>query len=661
MNFFIATLLASCFISSTAFVSRIKPIQKSLHNGLQKFNMIEESNIYELLKYKNMLSKTNYNKLLDNIENQKVSKVFFTNDLGGVIIENADTDGKSLADYSITTINPFVANSIVESSKKNHIDTYFIQPQQLNALQSTEQFFSGLLQSYIIPFIFLTFIITLFRGQSGTGGMPGMPGLPGMPGSNDINKDKIAMAKANISLASFAGSAEIFEECTEVVSYLKNNTIYKMAGAEIPRGILLEGPPGTGKTLLAKAIASEADANFISVAASEFVELFVGMGAAKIRAFFKKARDNKPCILFIDEIDAVGRQRGAGINMANDEREQTLNQLLAEMDGFADNDGILVIAATNRKDVLDAALLRPGRFDRIINVPLPDRESRKAIFKVHSKNKTLDPSIDYELIAELTGGFSGAQIKNLLNEAAIFAARKGNTTIGEIDLLNSLDKALVGIAKRNDTRSVESKLRIAVHETGHALLTALFNDDFELKKVTMQATYNGAGGYTVFNEYQNISESGLYTKNLLKKRLIIGMGGKAAENIFYGEEYVSVGAIQDLKQANSLAQRMIGNYGMGNALETFYNENVESDRNPFLGRNFGAGDKYSNKIKEIYDMESIELVDQAYKEAKKLLVTNRILMNRIVEELVKKYTLYGKDVMELMEESKHASNTNYNY
>ena len=294
-------------------------------------------------------------------------------------------------------------------------------------------------------------------------------GLNSIFETKNINKDIPTIQKANISLSSFAGSPEIFQECTEVVSYLKNSTIYKNAGAEIPKGILLEGPPGTGKTLLAKAIASEAGANFISITASEFVEVFVGVGASKIRKLFENARNNKPCIIFIDEIDAVGRQRGAGINMANDEREQTLNQLLAEMDGFGDNEGILVIAATNRKDVLDSALLRPGRFDRLITVPLPDRDSRRQILNVHTKNKVFSKDVNLDLVAELTTGFSGAQLKNLMNEAAIYAARKGNTIINEIDIMNALDKLIIGLIKNNDTRDHVAKRRIAIHEVGHRL------------------------------------------------------------------------------------------------------------------------------------------------------------------------------------------------
>jgi len=604
----------------------------------------------QALKYRNILSENTYNSLISKIKNHDIKQIFITNKLDAIISESKDSEGETLTDYSITKINPVVAKTIVDESNRNDIETYFLEEPPIGQGQLLLNGVFGFLDSYVFPFLFLSFIVSLFRNNgNGMNSNGSLPGMPGFQNNKPIDADKINMVKANISLNSFAGSPEIFEECTEVVSYLKNSTIYKSAGAEIPRGILLEGPPGTGKTLLAKAIASEADANFISIAASEFVELFVGMGASKVRALFKRARDNKPCILFIDEIDAVGRQRGAGINMANDEREQTLNQLLAEMDGFADNEGILVIAATNRKDVLDAALLRPGRFDRIITVALPDRESRKEIFKVHSKNKFLSPSINFELVSELTNGFSGAQIKNLLNEAAIFASRRGETVIQELDLLNAVDKLVVGLSKKIDNRSQESKRRVAIHEIGHAILVSIFNEYFDLKKVTMQSTYNGAGGYTLFNEYENITDSGLYTKDLLKKRLVIGMGGKAAENIFYGEDFVSVGAVQDLKQTNSLAQQMIGNYGMGKRLEAFYNENIDNGRTPFLGRSLGGGDKYSEKTKEILDKESLDLVNNAYNDAKMILLENKEKMNILIDELLKNQTLYGKDVKKIIE------------
>jgi len=615
------------------------------------------SNFNKALQNRYKLQETNYNALLQRIEHKEVSKLYFSLDNNVIISENAeqDPDDDIYKEYSITKITPQLTNSLVDLSVKNNVEPIFGQTVQPSQPQQIASEIVGTINFLFVPFIVLTILINVIRAAlmsmprsmgSGRGRGPG--GLPfTMPGklNIDITKDKLAMKNANITLNSFAGSPEIFEECTEVVSYLKNETLYKMAGAEIPRGILLEGPPGTGKTLLAKSIASEANANFIAITASEFVEVFVGAGASKIRDLFDTARENKPCIIFIDEIDSVGRQRGGGMNGANDEREQTLNQLLAEMDGFEDNNGILVIAATNRKDILDAALLRPGRFDRIITVALPDKTSRKDILKVHAANKKLAPDINLELVAEITAGFSGAQLKNLLNEAAIYAARKNEVVIQETDILNAADKLIVGLTRKIDTRSDDARRRVAVHEVGHAIICSLFNDAYELKKVTIQSTYNGAGGYTLFNENNDIGESGLYTKNILKKRIIIAMGGKAAENIYYGDEHVSVGAVQDLKQANSIAQRMIGNYGMGNQLETFYNENVDT---PFVGRSLGALDKYSDKTKEIMDKECMELVRYAYVKAKTLICDNRYKFDVLVDALLDKTTLYGGEFNDIM-------------
>jgi len=597
--------------------------------------------IREASQLVNTLPQEPFNTLIKEIQSKQISEIAFTTKLDSVIVEHADPS--TLSEFTSTRINPFVIDSLTDLAVKNDVQTLFLDnPQQ--GISNLALDVLGFVGNNFFQIVFLFFLLNAFRnGPTGGGPMGGAPGL-----RKSINQDKFAMQKANVSLTSFAGSEEIMMECTEVVSYLKNATAYQAAGAEIPRGVLLEGPPGTGKTLLAKAIASEANANFVSVAASEFVEVFVGVGASKIRSLFDMARKNKPCILFIDEIDAVGRQRGAGINMANDEREQTLNQLLAEMDGFADNDGILVIAATNRKDVLDQALLRPGRFDRVLTVPYPDRESRKAIMQVHARNKQLSPEINLDFVAELTTGFSGAQLKNLLNEAAIYAAREGATVITNTHLLSAIDKLIVGLVKQRDIRSDESKRRVAIHEIGHALLAAHFPEYFDLKKVTIQSTYNGAGGYTIFSEYQNITDSGLYTKDLFNKRLIITMGGKAAESVVYGDDHVSLGAVQDLKQANSLAQTMIGNYGMGKKLEVFYNENVGDGRNPFLGRSMAMGNAYSEKIKDTMDRESLDLVIQAYHKAKQILTERRELMDALVEQLLENTTLLGNDVRKLI-------------
>lgn len=609
----------------------------------------------KLLKENYLFGARSYNNLIERIDTHKVSKIYISPFLNEVLSENDEFTGNEYVDYSLTKVSPLVVNTLTEEAVKNKVETIFLQSPQPNLFQQLSSELNYV-TGFVGPLFFLLFLSSIVRSVFFNGGQSGMPNMgnmgnfPGTLGGNRLNKDKKTIEKFNITLSSFAGSQEILEECTEVVSYLKNSTIYKLAGAEIPKGILLEGSPGTGKTLLAKAIASEADANFISIAASEFVEIFVGVGASKIRDLFKTARENKPCILFIDEIDAVGRQRGAGINMGNDEREQTLNQLLAEMDGFGDNEGILVMAATNRKDVLDSALLRPGRFDRVITVALPDRESRKEILKVHSKNKQMDEMIQFDMVAEATAGFSGAQLKNLMNEAAIYAVREGKTQISEKNIFDALEKLLVGILKKVDTRSDDAKKRVAIHEMGHAILAAYFSEYFDLKKATIQSTYNGAGGFTVFSEYQNVTESGLYTKDMLYKRLVVSMGGKAAESIMYGDQYVSVGAVQDLKQANSLAQTMIGSYGMGEQLEVFYNENVDGQRTPFLGRSLGAGNKYSDSTMKIFDNECLRLLDNAYTDAKNILTDKSSVMDELVEKLLEKTTLTGKEIVEKVNE-----------
>ena len=575
--------------------------------------------------------------LMKDIENNNVADIYFSDDLRKIYFE--ELDSKSIITKKIVNTNPVLTDKIVSLADNKNINTVILEKQIDPIIGAAQTIISGI-EFLFWPSVIFFFLQSFLRGPRGMPGGAGNPFLS-MPGQN-VGQDKINMIKANVSLASWAGSPEIFEECTEIVSYLRNSTLYKAAGAEVPKGILLEGPPGTGKTLIAKAIASESDANFISVSASEFIELFVGLGAAKVRNLFKTARDNKPSIIFIDEIDSIGRQRGAGINMGNDEREQTLNQLLAEMDGFAQNDEVLVIAATNRKDVLDSALLRPGRFDRLINVPLPDKPSRVKILEVHMRNKQFSYDINAQLLAEMTGGFSGAQLKNLINEGAINAARAGNVTISQKNLEDALEKLVVGIVKRTDTRSNSTLERVSFHEIGHAFLVEHFNQYFDLKKVTIQSTYNGAGGYTLFNEYAEILEGGLYTKDLLKKRLIIAMGGKAAEYIFYGDENVSLGAIQDLKQANGLAQQMIGNYGMGKDLEVFYNENIESNRNPFLGRSMGMGDRYSEKTKEKMDSESLDLVNEAYREALSILGANRDIIELLKTILQEDITISGE-------------------
>jgi cell division protease FtsH len=669
-NFFLFSIIICAFNTGDSLIQRT--IKMSLNS-----NKIPN----EIYKYKSVFQPESLGGLIQDIDSDKVENVYFTEDMkiayakhkSNVNLQDDDSFESGINDYTTISTSPAIANSVIEHANAKKVNTV-IMVAPTNPFNQIVPQITNIFDFIFIPtmlyFLFRAIYIQFNGFGRGSGGMPPMGGPMGGPGpfntiggrsQSDIIKEN--MEKSNITLNSWAGSPEIFQECTEVVSYLNNKTMYEAAGAKIPKGILLEGPPGTGKTLIAKAIASEANANFFAVASSEFVELFVGMGAAKVRGLFKAARENAPSIIFIDEIDAVGKQRGTGINMGNDEREQTLNQLLAEMDGFAQNEGVLVIAATNRRDVLDKALLRPGRFDRIINVPLPDRESRKSILDVHLNNKKIEDGVSLEMLSDLTAGFSGAQLQNLANEAAINAVRLGKTVISQKNLEDALEKLIVGIIKQNDTRSDITLQRVAIHEIGHAFLAAYFDDYFELKKVSIQSTYNGAGGYTIFSEYPEIIEGGLYTKDLLKKRIIVALGGKAAETIFYGNSHVSLGATQDLKQANSIAQQMVGNYGMGDKdLEVFYNENTESDRNPFLGRTLGMGDKYSEKTKEQFDREVLEIINYAFKEALSILSENRHKLNILVNILECSTILSGEFVRDyIFQKSNHTTTEEHSY
>lgn len=443
------------------------------------------------------------------------------------------------------------------------------------------------------------------------------------------------LKRENISLSSWVGSPEVFEECLEVISYVKNYSNYKRLGAELPKGILLEGPPGVGKTLLAKAIASETNSTFISVGGSEFIEMYVGVGASRVRELFNFARMYSPSIIFIDEIDAIGKHRSNGLSAGHSEHDQTLNQLLSEMDGFGNNTGILVLGATNRKDMLDKALLRPGRFDRVITIGLPDRTSRLEILNLYlKKKKHIDKNINVSTLAILTDGYSGADLKNLVNEASILAARRGSRKIKEYDLSNALEKGIVGLVKNNEDRSLETLNRVAVHEVGHAFIVINYREYFDLQKISIKSTYSGAGGYTIFTEKSTYKNDGLDTKDLLFKRLVISMGGKAAETIWYGGEQVSLGATQDLKQSNQLARKMVGIFGMGYELETFYNQEIDSH----LDYNYGKS-IYSDKTKEKFDFETMELVKMAYLEAKKIILDNKKNCSDIIDLLVDKKVL----------------------
>jgi cell division protease FtsH len=602
--------------------------------------------------FKNYLKVESYNDMINELSEKKFSKIFVDNNYKQIVaVENSNLKPDYFYNhYHIVDINPIVLPNLVEKTSDLHLPLYFVNFAS-DSIINIQNFFGGVftIASYAIPALFLISVLSSLISMNTMSNRMNIKNRPqsnnpfGMISNFNSEKDDLFI-KPNISLASWAGSPEVVEECKEVISYIENKEKYNKIGADMPKGILLEGPPGTGKTLLAKAIASETNSTFISMAGSEFVELFVGMGAARVRELFDNARENTPCIIFIDEIDAVGRQRGAGINMANDEREQTLNQLLYEMDGFNNNEDIVIMAATNRKDVLDQALLRPGRFDRIIRVPLPDKQSREKILEFYFNKKNISKIYDISSIAELTDGFSGAQLKNLINEAAIISAKNNYTEVQGKYIFDAFEKSIVGLIKTNATIAPSTKLRVAIHESGHSLLAIKYSEYFDFQKASIQPTYNGAGGYTIFSEKPEIKDGGLYTKDLLKKRLIISMGGKAAEAVYYGNDFVSLGAIQDLKQANNLAKRMIGNFGMGDKLEVFFNEDIGDDTNPFLGRSLALGDKYSENTRLIMDQESLDLVKEAYFTAKNILEANKDKLLEFSELLQNNSVIYSREI-----------------
>jgi len=625
-------LLLLLIIGSQAFQYRQQPIKRQFLK-LSNEN-IEIADLQNIQQFKYFFPNENYNDFINHLNNNEISKIYLdTNYKQLVSVDNLNND-ISYNHYHITNINPLTVMNIVEKASDHTVPVYFIT---LNPKIEFIQNIFSIISNYGIPLLSFFLIITLFSRVAGQ-----FSNLNNNPFDKFTTSKSIkSFVKPNVTLESWAGSPEVIDECKEVISYLENKEIYKQIGAEMPKGILLEGPPGTGKTLLAKAIATETNSTFISISGSEFVEIFVGAGAAKVRDLFSSARQNKPCIIFIDEIDAVGKQRGVGLT-TNDEREQTLNQILYEMDGFNNNDDIVILAATNRRDVLDMALLRPGRFDRIIKIPLPDKFSREKILDYYLSLKNLDKPFDVTSIAELTDGFSGAELKNLINEAAIISARNNYTTIREQYIFDAFEKSIVGLIKANATVPEDTRQRVAIHESGHLLLALMFKEYFEFKKASIKPTYNGAGGYTIFTEKSHIKEGGLYTKDILKKRLIISMGGKAAESVFYGNEFVSLGANQDLKQANNLAKRMIGNYGMGNELEVFFDENVGEDA--FSNR--GTVEQYSDATKNIIDKEKLDLVKEAYNEAKRLLLKYNDKLIYFSELLLKDTVIYNKDIID---------------
>jgi cell division protease FtsH len=445
---------------------------------------------------------------------------------------------------------------------------------------------------------------------------------------------------SKVKFADVAGAEEEKAELVELVEYLKTPAKFTRLGAKLPRGVLLVGPPGTGKTLLAKAVAGEAGVPFFSISGSDFVEMFVGVGAGRVRDMFRQAKRNAPCLIFIDEIDAVGRQRGAGMGGGNDEREQTLNQLLVELDGFADNSGIIVIAATNRDDVLDPALLRAGRFDRQITVNLPDRKGRAAIFAVHSRNKKIDPTVDFDNISKRTVGFSGADIANIMNEAAILAVRNNREMVTIKDIDEAIDRRIAGPAKSSKGMSEHEREVVAYHEAGHAVIGLNLKFSDKVQKITI-VPRGRTGGHVMMTPEE---DRFLMTKNQLEARIIGYLGGRTSEEIFFGD--VSTGAQNDIEVATRIARMMVTEYGMSALGPIQYESNTGS---VFLGRDYNSTQKnFSTQVAFEIDKEVRKIIDNAHEEARKILTEKKQDVILIAKTLLEKETITAEEIQGIL-------------
>ena len=496
----------------------------------------------------------------------------------------------------------------------------------------------------ILPYILLVVLFFIFMyvmlGQGQGGGGKVM----------NFGKSRARLyTTSKITFADVAGAEEEKEEMMELVSFLKNPKRYSMLGARIPKGVLMVGPPGTGKTYLAKAVAGEAGVPFFSISGSDFVEMYVGVGASRVRDLFEQAKKNSPCIVFIDEIDAVGRHRGAGLGGGHDEREQTLNQLLVEMDGFTGkdngfgmNEGVIVIAATNRPDILDPALTRPGRFDRKIVVGYPDIKAREEILKVHAKNKPLQENVNLSDVAKITSGFTAADLENLLNEAALLAARDRQEAIGPQQIKEATFRVIVGPEKKSRVMTEKDKWLTALHEVGHAIAVKLLSSTEKVDRISIIPA-GGAGGYTAHRPEEDTS---YMTRSQLNEEIMICLGGKAAEDLVLNE--VSTGASSDLKRANTVAHNMVAKYGMSESIGNLVFDNDSNE--VFIGKDYGHTRTYSEETAAQIDREVKTIIDHAYAQVKAVLTDNIDKLNRIARALLEKERIEGEEFEALMNE-----------
>ncbi|MCK7490102.1 MAG: ATP-dependent zinc metalloprotease FtsH [Anaerotruncus sp.] len=569
-------------------------------------------------------SRMTYGRFLEYLEMGWVKQVDLYDNSRNAIVQ-ASSPELGNRPQSIRVEIPVGASQLIQKLKEYNID-FDAHP------VARKNIFVTIASNLILPLIFISGLIFFFQNSDNFSGNSGSSpmNLGKSPARFDQRPD------TGISFDDIAGIDEAKAEFEEIVSFLKEPDKYTIVGAKIPKGVLLVGPPGTGKTLLAKAIANEANVPFYSVAGSEFVEMFIGIGAARIRDLFKKASENTPCIVFIDEIDAVGRERGAGIGGGNDEREQTLNQLLTEMDGFKENKGVIVVGATNRVDILDAALLRPGRFDRQITVNLPDRLGRIGILKVHARNKPFDDTISLVQLANRTPGFSGADLANLLNEAAILATRYKKETISKNEVNEAADRIIGGIAGTTMEDTKNKKL-IAYHEVGHAIAGTVLRNHDDVEKITL-IPRGGAKGLTWFAPEEDQS---LLSRSALLARIITTLAGRVTEQVVFGDPEVTTGASNDLQQVTNIARQMVTRYGMSNigpiALEDDNNEQM------FLG----SSDS-DQSIADRIDTEVCKIINHCEHIATEIILDNRVVIDLVVEKLLDLETIDGEEFRELV-------------
>ncbi len=595
--------------------------------GLKTFNVIgfNDNPSKPELNTNVSSSRMTYGRFLEYLEMGWVKQVDLYDNSRNAIVQ-ASSPELGNRPQSIRVEIPVGASQLIQKLKEYNID-FDAHPAPRKSI------FITIASNLLLPLIFIGSLIFFFQNSDNFS--PNSGSSPMNLGKSPARFDQ--RPDTGISFDDIAGIDEAKAEFEEIVSFLKEPERYTLVGAKIPKGVLLVGPPGTGKTLLAKAIANEANVPFYSVAGSEFVEMFIGIGAARIRDLFKKASENTPCIVFIDEIDAVGRERGAGIGGGNDEREQTLNQLLTEMDGFKENKGVIVVGATNRVDILDAALLRPGRFDRQITVGLPDRLGRIGILKVHAKNKPFDEDVSLVQLANRTPGFSGADLANLLNEAAILATRYKKTTITKNEVNEAADRIIGGIAGTTMEDTKNKKL-IAYHEVGHAIVGSVLENHDEVEKITL-IPRGGAKGLTWFTPEE---DQMLLSRSQLLARIITTLAGRVTEQIIFGDPEITTGASNDLQQVTNIARQMVTRYGMSNigpiALEDDNNEQM------FLGGE--SNDAIADRI----DTEVCKIINHCEQIAKEIILDNRVVIDLAVEKLLDAETIDGSDFRKLVSE-----------